>query len=353
MKPNIYSYEFAARRMKHRLEFVLRRSLLRNYVSWRIRKIDSMSVPANPDEIRLFMVVRNESLRLPFTLEYYFSRGVDRIFVIDNNSSDDTASIVLSHKNAHLFHTADKYRHQAYWIDFLLRRYGVGHWCLVVDADEVLIYPFYESIALRQLCSFLDKEHFQTLDCVLLDMYPDIPLDRVVYKRGTDPLLVAPWFDRGSYVSGMGGPLYIDDQQIIYEGPERLFGGMRNRIFGCSNACLSKFPLIKFTKSMFVSHGTHFIEGAHAADFRGTLLHFKYLNDFSERVREEVARKEHWREATEYKEYLRTLNDFPDINLCSSLSERFVDSNQLASLGIMKISEKLDMFCKSVTRSKN
>jgi hypothetical protein len=297
------------------------------------------------------MVVRNESLRLPFILEYYFSRGVDRIFVIDNDSSDDTASIVLSNKNAHLFHTRDKYRDQGYWIDFLLRRYGVGHWCLVVDADEVLVYPCCESIALRQLCSFLDKEHFETLDCVLLDMYPDAPLDAVAYKRGTDPLLVTPWFDRSSYVSGMGGPLYIDEQQIIYEGPERLFGGVRKRVFGCSDACLSKFPLIKFSKSMFVSPGTHFIEGAHAAHIRGALLHFKYLDDFSERVREEVAREEHWRKATEYKEYLRTLNDFPDINLCSSSSARFVDSNQLVSLGIMKTSETFDMFRESVTSS--
>ena len=218
--------------MKHRLEYAFRRSLSRNYVSRRIRKTDPRPVPANPDEIRLFMVARNESLRLPFTLEYYFSRGVDRIFVIDNDSSDDTASIVSSEKNAHLFHTKDQYRRQAYWIDFLLRRYGVGHWCLVVDADEVLIYPFCESISLRQLCSFLDKEHFQTLDCVLLDMYPDTALDGILYTRGTDPLLVAPWFDSGSYVSGMGGPRYIDDQQIIYDGPERLFGGMRKRIFG-------------------------------------------------------------------------------------------------------------------------
>lgn len=353
MKPKLYSYGFAAKRLKHQLEYAVRRSLSRNYVSRQIRKIDSISVPANPDEIRLFMVVRNESLRLPFTLEYYFSRGVDRIFVLDNDSSDDTASIVLSHKNAHLFHTKDKYRHQAYWIDFLLRRYGVGHWCLVVDADEMLVYPFCESLSLRQLCSFLDKERYETLDCVLLDMYPDIPPDRVVYKRGTDPLLVAPWFDRGPYVSWAAGPLFIDEYQIIYEGPERFFGGMRKRIFGVTDPCISKFPLIKFSKSMFVSSGTHFIEGAHAADIRGALLHFKYLNDFSGRVREEVAREEHWQKATEYKDYLRTLNDSPHINLCSSLSERFVDSNQLVSLGIMKTSDAWDMFRNSVTRSKN
>jgi hypothetical protein len=39
------------------------------------------------------MVVRNEALRLPFMLQHYFERGVDRIFVFDNDSTDDTQSI--------------------------------------------------------------------------------------------------------------------------------------------------------------------------------------------------------------------------------------------------------------------
>ena len=58
---------------------------------------------------------------------------------------------------------------------------------------------------------------------------------------------------------------------------------------------------------MFMSRGPHFIQGPHAAHIRGALLHFKYLNDFSEKVREEVVREEHWRSAVEYKGYLQTL----------------------------------------------
>ena len=41
--------------------------------------------------------------------------------------------------------------------------------------------------ALRQLCTFLDKEHFDAMDWVLPDMYqivPDMPLNAVEYKRG-------------------------------------------------------------------------------------------------------------------------------------------------------------------------
>ena len=330
----------------YKSKYTVRRCLSRKDASQQISKIDSSPVPGNPQEIRLFMAVRNESLRLPFILEHYFSRGVDRIFVIDNDSSDGTASIVLAKKNAHLFYTKDKYAHQGYWIDLLLRRYGVGHWCLIIDADEVLIYPNYERFTLRHLCSFLDKESSNAMDCVLVDMYPDKSLDAIAYKKGTDPLLVASWFDKDSYTTGMGGPRYLNDENIVYEGPERIFGGMRKRIFGVS-ACLSKFPLIKFNKSMFLCAGAHFIHHARVSDIRGALLHFKYLDNFKENVQEEVTREEHWHNGAEYKEYLRVLNRIPDLNFCSSSSEKFTDSNQLVTLGIMKTSAKLDVFTRA------
>lgn len=101
----------------------------------RIHKIDSSPVPDEPSEIRLFMVVRNESLRLPYLFEYYFARGVDRAFVLDNGSTDDTVSFLLSRKNTHVFQTGESYNHHGTWIDFLLHSYGVDNWCVVVDAE--------------------------------------------------------------------------------------------------------------------------------------------------------------------------------------------------------------------------
>jgi hypothetical protein len=234
----------------------------------------------------------------------------------------------------------------------LLRRYGVGHWCLIVDADEVLIYPYYESIGLRQLCTFLEKERANAMDSILLDMYPDTALDAIRYKEGTDPLLIAQYFDSASDTSEVGGPQkYVVERwadrstfgKLIYEGPPRIFGGMRKRVFGL-NPCLSKFPLVKFDRSLFLSLGAHFIEHARAAEIRGALLHFKYLHDFGERVKEAVTEGEYWQNAIEYKEYLQLLNRFPDLKLSSATSQKFSDSNQLVDLGIMKTSRRFDLF---------
>jgi len=324
----IYLQNFAAKR------FVARRAAAR-----KIKRIDDRNIPLARTEIRAFMIVRNEELRLPFMLQHYFERGVDRIFVLDNDSTDDTRSIALSFDDTHLFHTEDIYAHQGAWVDLLLRRYGDGCWCLVLDADEMIVYPDFEIVSLRELCNFLDRESFDALDCVLLDMYPDRPLSEIKYTQGTDPLQIASWFDKASYIEFGAGPLDWHDSNSLHEGPLRLFGGMRERVFGIQ-ACMSKVPLVKFRNSIALSAGTHWIQGARVADLRGALLHFKFLDDFAANVQREIAREQHWNEAQEYKGYGAVLSRDPNLNFMSPISEKFVSSSQLVTLGVMKTSAR-------------
>ena len=292
-----------------------------------ITKSDLRPIPVAPHEIRAFMVIRNEALRLPFILDYYFRKGVDRIFVLDNCSSDETASIVRNCNNTHLFSTGDKFVNKVYWVDYLLRMHGLGHWCVIVDADELLLYPYCENLSLRELCRFLDDTASNAMDCVLLDMYPDAPLDRIRYRSGADPLQTAGWFDGGPFTEVRAGPVYMPGQNIVHDGPERLFGGMRKRVFD-ANPCLSKIPLVNFTKSMFLSVGTHLVEGGRVSDIRGSLLHFKYLQDFSENVQREAARGQYWKGASEYKRYLSVIERLPQLNLHhpSSINTKHADS---------------------------
>jgi len=44
-----------------------------------MRKIDPNLIPNAPGEIRLFMVIRNESLRLPYLFKYYLQMGVTEL----------------------------------------------------------------------------------------------------------------------------------------------------------------------------------------------------------------------------------------------------------------------------------
>jgi hypothetical protein len=331
----------------------LARLLQHKTTSRRMRKVDENLVPDDPHEVRLFMVVRNESLRLPAMLKYYFSKGIDRIFAIDNGSTDGTLDLLLSQKKAHVFATKDTYKRHPYWIDFLLCRYGAGHWCIVIDADEILIYPHFEKISIRQLCTFLGREGYNIMDFFLLDMYPDRPLAATSYKKGDGLISAAPYFDTGPYYTeetlcpGILGGIKKSGSRFLKS--RRMYGGMRKRVFGIE-ACLSKFPLFKFERSMSFASGMHLPKGAHLAfakDLCGALLHFKFLNDFPARAAEEVARKEHWRGAAEYRAYVKAMDRDPHINFYHPRSVRFADSGQLTGLGIMKSSPAFDDFVKN------
>jgi hypothetical protein len=329
----------ALRRRIYLPKFAAKRVLARQAAARKIKRIDDRGIPLARTEIRAFMIVRNEGLRLPFMLRHYFERGVDRIFVLDNDSTDDTRSIVLSFDNTHLFHTKDVLARKGAWVDLLLRRYGDGCWCLVLDADEMIVYPDFEVVSLRGLCNFLDGESFDALDCVLLDMYPDRPLNEIKYTQGTDPLQIASWFDKPSYIEFGAGPWYSHEWNILHQGPLRFSGGMRERVFGVK-ACVSKVPLVKFRNSIFLSLGTHLIQGARVADLRGALLHFKFLDDFAANVQREIAREQYWNKAQEYKGYGAVLGRDPNLNLMSPISQKFVSSSQLVTLGVMKTSTK-------------
>lgn len=344
-----------------------------------LNKIDNNPISDIKDEILLFMVVRNESLRLPYIFEYYFSRGVDRIFVIDNGSTDNTIPFVLSQRNTHVFQAKEHYSYQVVWVETLLRRYGIGHWCLVVDADELLIYPHWETLVLRDLTNFLDRERYNTMQFLLLDMYSTKPIHLALYSRGTNPILTMPYFDIDSYyhhsrkwfffrvkinlnfgdtqAKSTFRKMYkhIVDFLCRYFGnwiAGSIFGGMRMRVFGVE-ANLSKFSLIKFNPGIHLSGGAHTIRGARVASIRGASLHFKFFNDFPDRVKEEVGREEHWNKAFEYKCYADTIKQNPEISLYHSGSVKFTDSHQLVKLGIMKSSKKLDSFVEDSLEGKD
>ena len=44
------------------------------------------------------------------------------------------------------------------WLGWLHWKYGHDHWCLTVDADELLVYPHSDTRDLRALTGWLDDQ---------------------------------------------------------------------------------------------------------------------------------------------------------------------------------------------------
>ena len=300
---------------------------------------------AQQNEIRLFMVVRNEELRLPYTLKYYLGLGVDRIIVLENYSEDRSYEILKKTERVHVFRTRQSYAKHRSWIDMLLHLFGVGHWCIIVDADELLVYPHMSKVKLRMFLNFLESRGWNALHALLVDMYPRGPVDRLNYRSGEDFRRVCQFFDPPPY----------EAYPFVYPGCGRNFntrycGGARKRVFGKS-VCISEFPVVRFSRDIFLHYGRHSIENAKIADVQAALLHFKFLPDFPQRARTEAKRGVHWMGAEEFKVYVKTLEEKGTIDLWTEKSIQLKDEGQLLKLGILKSTPEYDFYASRLERA--
>ena len=313
------------------------------FAYYALQRADTRTVAVEPADVLCCAVVRNEALRLPFFLAYYRALGVAKFFIVDNDSNDATTTYLRAQPDVYLWRSTQSFRRAnfgAAWFQVLLRRYGVNHWWVMVDADELLYYPNCETQTLSQFCRGLERKNKKAFDAVLLDMYSNAPIRETEYQAGQDFRAVCPFFDREFF-----------KQQYRNAGPYRnqtaFTGGMRSRVFGAQdNFYLSKVPLLKFNPTVILAGGQHWtnFSKTEIADARGCLLHFKYLATFPAYVQEQLARQEHSENAFQYKQYAHALAQNPALTLYDpACSVKLENSAQLVQLGIMQDETDADL----------
>jgi glycosyltransferase involved in cell wall biosynthesis len=304
------------------------------YALYGLEHVGAQPVRIAPQDVLCCVVVRNEAVRLPYFVDYHRRLGVARFLVVDNDSSDGTQAWLARQSDVYLWKSSLSFRKANFgstWFELLLRRFGVGHWCLIVDADELLIYPDCERRSLPSLCSSLEKRGKRAFNAVLVDMYSDKPIRDTLYRAGQNFLDVCPYFDGNFFHRRVEGAGPYRNQTVY-------LGGARQRAFGWKEFYLSKVPLQKYGHDVILAGGQHWtnLPPSQVAAETGCVLHFKYFSTFLEYATQEAQRKEHSQEGREYTVYSDVLDDNPSLNLYSETdSVRFTDSAQVVRLGVM------------------
>jgi hypothetical protein len=294
-----------------------------------------------PGDILAFTTLRNERVRLPYFLDYYRRQGVTQFLMVDNGSDDGSAEFLAAQPDVSLWTTPHSYRRSRFgvdWLTWLQMRHGHRHWCLTVDVDEFLIYPFCETRPLAALTDWMDASRLRALPAMLLDLYPRNTLDTATYTEGQDPLEVARWFDSGNYTVSRNpelGNLWIQ-------------GGPRARAFFADRPAeapaLNKTPLVKWDRRYVYVDSTHMLlprglnqvyETNGGERISGCLLHTKFLETFVEKSAEEIVRQEHYAQSREYRAYAERLEAEGAPSLWTEASERYVSWRQLEILGLL------------------
>lgn len=305
---------------------------VRRKTAWAgMRRVDARPLPEwKPDEVWMIVVCRNEALRLPFMLKYHFDLGVSRVLLVDNDSTDGTRELAAADPRIHVWTSKERYKGPLYWQEPLLRRFAVGRWCLVLDADELFVYPHMDRLDLPGLAAQLEQEGTAALHGLFIEMFSREPIGQVAYRPGDDLRAAAPWFDAEGYVRKQYHP--------VFGGPAPDFihmGGTRGRVFPEEFGC-SKYPFFKYSPNLFLRRGLHTIEGAPISAAQGAVLHFKYLQDFKAKAVREAERGAYWNASAEYKAYAERFRQEGDFSLWHPGAKRYEGWRQLVELGLMK-----------------
>ncbi len=144
-----------------------------------LRLVQDRLAAVKPSDILIVTCLRNEQGRMPAFAAHYRKLGVGHFLVVDNASDDGFMDWARAQPDVSVWHTTASYRASKFgmlWVNDLLRRHGCGHWCVVVDPDEFLVYPNMETRSLRALAQFLEDDHRPCLHTLLVDAYSDRPL---------------------------------------------------------------------------------------------------------------------------------------------------------------------------------
>lgn len=325
------SYRLRLERKRWRLRALRKRHELRSVVD--------RTAQIKPNDILAFSTLRNEKIRLSYFLRYYREMGVNHFFFVDNDSDDGSREFLADQQDVSIWTTPKSYKRSRFgvdWLNYLQMKYAHGHWSLVVDVDEFLIFPFCDTRPIAALTDWLDASSIKSFSAMLLDMYPKGRIDAVPYRSGQDPLEIASWFDSGNYTfkkNSKYGNLWIQ-------------GGPRSRCFFPETPerapALNKVPLVKWDRNYTYASSSHMLLprglnlvydewGGEKAS--GCLLHTKFLDTFGAKAQEELERKQHYANSHEYKAYASVFEQNPD--MWCKWSEKFINWRQLEILGLM------------------
>ncbi|MGR3622241.1 glycosyltransferase family 2 protein [Pseudophaeobacter sp.] len=304
-----------------------------------LRSVQDNTRSIRPSDILLVSTMRNEQIRLPYFLDYYRKLGIGHFLFVDNGSEDGTAEYLQGMADVSLWQTNASYRRSHFgvdWMNYLKRKYAHGHWVLVVDPDELFIYPFCDTRPIQALTDWLDNSAIRSFSAMLIDTYPKGSISEVPYQAGQDPLEIANWFDSGNYTISQN-PTY---------GNLWIQGGPRARVFFADEPkkapALNKTPLVKWDRRYAYVSSTHALlprglnqvyetNGGEKAS--GALLHTKFLDTFGAKAKEELARSQHYAGSREYRAYAENLDKQPE--LWCKWSEKYINWRQLEILGLM------------------
>lgn len=276
-----------------------------------------MITPANRLEaarsapVAVIACMRNEMFMLPAFLAHYRRLGVESFVIADNCSDDGTLEYLAEQSDVALFSVDTAYSSSRYgvaWQQALMANLRPGMWSLVADADELLVWQRERDETLPQLLAQPAFEEADAARIFMLDLYPQGSLSEATFAS-ENPFAEAGFTDIIPFLeTSYGRGPYSDSSTWTSAVRHRLIPGSRAELF-----VAQKMALLKYSPFMRLSAGLHYVSGCRPAQRELLFGHFKYNADFRRKAQAEVARRQHFNNAEEYRKYLALVSEGRDV----------------------------------------
>ena len=320
------------------LEKKLRYLAFRRSFDLKPKKINKKEIDAS--NYILVSCLRNEDFRLNYFLDYYRTIGVEHFIFIDNGSTDDTLKILNENSDVSLWVTYKSYKTSRYgmdWCNFLINKYCRNKWVICCDPDEFLIYPQIETRSISSLTKQMELNNQFAMNTILIDCYSKFSSLETKLDFNQSPFEVCEYFDKPN--------MLVD----FNENKNNLWirGGVRLRKSqNVSKApAINKICLIHNKDSKFLYNSS--MHDLVPIDFNvnyeehhvsGVMMHFKFISSLKNKIEEELERKQHYDNSSEYKNYQKNLKE---VFYNKNVSIRYENSSQLEEIGLIQEGKKI------------
>ncbi|MCL2718585.1 MAG: glycosyltransferase family 2 protein [Lachnospiraceae bacterium] len=300
-----------------------------SYKNKTVKILRVLDINLSENDPIIICAVKGDLLKVKKQIEHHRKIGIKHFVYIDNMSTDGTLEWLKDQDDVSLFTVDENFNStiKNSWRRQAMDIFGYNRWYLILDSDELFIYPGVENYPINDYIAFLEKEDIKCVHSPMIDMYANEKL----FNGNTDNDFYIEeycYFDPDSY-----------EMAKKFWGYS-ILGGPQSRLFEEKNKkmmpLLTKYSLIKANKSDLI--GTHNnypftlnFSSKYAASF---LLHYKFLPNDKLKFQEIIKHGNYSRGSKKHKLFMKTYEQNHDLSFFYEKSLKLESSMDLLKLDI-------------------